>query len=90
MKTSQNLLHTFIGLSFLLGVAASPAIGAQMPESVSDQGVPFRNVEQPLLRIGLTLGGFGMLGILISSAIESSQGESVIRDQDRSLDQHSV
>lgn len=88
MKTSQNLLHAFISLSLLLGVAIRPALGVQTTESVSDQGAQFRNIEQPLLRIGLSLGGFGLIGILISSAIDSSQAESVGRNQHTSLDQN--
>ena len=55
MKTSRNLLHSFISLSLLLGVATSPALGAQTPESVSDQNAEFLNIEQPLFRIGLSL-----------------------------------
>lgn len=88
MKTNQNLLHYFIGLTFLLGVATGPAVGVQTPEPFSDQGDQFRHIEQPILRIGWTLGGFALIGILISSAIESSQGESVVRNQGTSLDRH--
>ena len=69
MKTSRNLLLSFISLSLLLG-AASPALSAQTPKSVSDQSTPFRHIEHPLFRIGLSLGGVGLIGILISSAIE--------------------
>ena len=79
MKTSRNLLHSLIGLSLLLGVVTSPALGAQTPESVSDQSAQFRNIEQPLFRIGLSLGGVGLIGILISSAIDSKQGTSIDR-----------
>ena len=79
MKTSRNLLHSFVSLSLLLGVAASPALGVQTPESVSDQSAQFRQIEQPLFRIGLSLGGVGLIGILISSAIDSKQGTSIDR-----------
>ena len=72
MKTSRNLLHSFISLPLLLGVAASPALAAQTPESISNQEPQFRNIEQPLLRIGLSLGGVGMIGILISSVSDSN------------------
>lgn len=88
MKISRNLLHAFISLNLLLGVTASPAFSAQTTEFGSEQDAPFRNIEQPLLRIGLSLGGFALVGILISSAIESSQAESVGRKQESSLDQN--
>ena len=71
MKTSRNLLLSCISLCFLLGVAARPALSAQTPESGSDQSAQFLNVEKPLLRIGLSLGGVGLVGILISSAIDT-------------------
>ena len=71
MKTSRNLLLSCISLCLLLGVAARPAISAQTPESGSDQSAQFLNIEKPLLRIGLSLGGVGLIGILISSAIET-------------------
>ena len=77
MKTSRNLLLSFISLSLLLGVAASPALSAQTPESGSDQGTQFRNIEQPLFRIGLSLGGVGLMAILISTAIDSKQATSM-------------
>ena len=83
MKISRNLLHSFISLSFLLAGAASPALGAQTPKSIPNQADQFRNVERPLLRIGLTLGGAAMIGILLSSVIENGEGESIIRNQDQ-------
>ena len=86
MTTSRKLLHAFISLSLLLGVASRPAVGVQTPESVSDQTAQFRHIEQPILRIGLTLGGFALIGIFISSAIESCQGESGDCNQDTSFD----
>lgn len=77
MKTSRNLLLSFISLSLLLGVAASPALSAQTPQSDSAQSAQFRNIEQPLFRIGLSLGGVGLMGILISSAIDSKHASSI-------------
>ena len=77
MKTSRNLLLSFISLSLLLGVVASPALSAQTPEPGSDQSTQFRNIEQPLFRIGLSLGGVGLIGILISSAIDSIHETSI-------------
>ena len=85
MKTSRNLLHSLISLTLLLGVATSPALGIQSTESVSGQAAQFGDIEQPLFRIGLTIGGFGLLGILVWSAIESGQGESVAPHQGASV-----
>ena len=90
MKTSRNLLLSFISLSLLLSVATSPALGVQRSESVSEKDAQFPLVEQPLLRIGMTLGGFAVIGILISSAIEVSEGESVTCNQGTSLDRQPV
>ncbi|MDJ0702392.1 MAG: hypothetical protein QNJ46_03850 [Leptolyngbyaceae cyanobacterium MO_188.B28] len=77
MKTSRNLLLSFISLGFLLGASASPALSAQTPQSVSDQSPEFLSIEKPLLRIGLSFGGIGMIGILISSAIDTQAGSSL-------------
>lgn len=85
MLTSRRLLPAFASLSILLGVVASPAVGVQTPEIVSDQSAQFGEVEQPLLRIGLTLGGFALIGILISSVIESSQVESGVGNPGASI-----
>ena len=73
MKTICNLKLSFISLSLLLGVAAGPALGAHTPETRSVQGDQLGYIEQPLFRIGLALGGVGLIGVLISSAIETSQ-----------------
>ena len=86
MKISRKLLHTLISLSLLLGVASRPAVAFQTPESVSDQPTQLLHIEQPLLRIGLSLGGFALIGLLISSAIESTQVESEVRNLGDSLD----
>ncbi|MDJ0706300.1 MAG: hypothetical protein QNJ46_23765 [Leptolyngbyaceae cyanobacterium MO_188.B28] len=83
MNVRRNLLHSFISLSLLLAGAASPALGGQTPESISSQPAQFRNIEKPLLRIGLSLGGVAMIGILLSSVIEGVEGESIIRNQDQ-------
>ena len=74
MKTSRNFLLSCISLCLLLGVVASPALSAQTPESGSDQSAQFLNIEKPLLRIGMSLGGVGLIGILISSAIDAQNG----------------
>lgn len=77
MKTSRNLLQSVISLSLLLGVASSPALAAQTPEAISNQEPQFLNIEQPLLRIGLSLGGVGLIGILTSSVIDSKHPSSL-------------
>ena len=90
MKTNQNWLHSFLSLSILLGVATSPALGLQKSEPASGQDAQFHYIEQPILRLGMTLGGVAVLGILISGAFEIAQGESVVRKQDTSLDRQPV
>ncbi|MDJ0708617.1 MAG: hypothetical protein QNJ46_35580 [Leptolyngbyaceae cyanobacterium MO_188.B28] len=77
MKTSRHLLHSLISLTLLLGVATSPALAAQTPESLSNQEPQFLKIEQPLLRIGLSLAGVGLIGILISSVSDSNHEASV-------------
>ena len=77
MKTARNLLPSFISLTLLLGVTSSPALAAQTADSISSQEPQFLKIEQPLLRIGLSLGGVGLIGILISSAIDSKHPSSL-------------
>ena len=86
MKISQKLLHAFISLSLLLGVATRPGVAVQTPESASDRPAQLRHIEQPILRIGLSLGGFALVGMIISSMIESAQAESEIRNLGDSID----
>ena len=82
MNTICNLKLSLISLSFLLGVAAGPALAAHTPEARSVQGDQLGYIEQPLCRIGLALGGVGLIGILISSAIETSRGYSASSDKE--------
>ncbi|MDJ0704065.1 MAG: hypothetical protein QNJ46_12350 [Leptolyngbyaceae cyanobacterium MO_188.B28] len=77
MKTSRSLLPVFITLSLLLGGLTHPATAAQTPEPISNQTTQFRHVEQPVFRIGLSLGGFALIGLLISSVIDNNQATSL-------------
>ena len=90
MKTSRNFLHSFISLGLLLSLASSPALGIQTRESISEKRTQFSLIEQPLLRIGMTLGGFAIIGLFIASAREASEGESEVSNQGVSLDQQPV
>ena len=91
MKTSRIFLQSFISLGLLLSLASSPALGIQTRESISEKRAQFSLIEQPLLRIGMTLGGFAMLGIFIASAMEANEGESKVSNQGAaSLDQQPV
>ena len=88
MKTSQKLLHSVISFSLLAGVATSLAVGARLSEPVFGQGDQYRHIEQPIFRIGWTLGGVALMGILISGVIEGSQEESSGLNQNPSIDRY--
>ncbi|MDJ0705706.1 MAG: hypothetical protein QNJ46_20770 [Leptolyngbyaceae cyanobacterium MO_188.B28] len=90
MKTSRNFLHSFISLGLLLSLATSPALGVQTREPISKKVTQFSLIEQPLMRIGMTLGGFALLGLFIASAMEASKGEKSVSDKGISLDQQPV
>lgn len=90
MKTSRNFLHSCISLGLLLSLASSPALGVQTRESISNKTAQLNLIEQPLMRIGMKLGGVALIGILISSAIEAGKKESDVSNQGASLDQQTV
>ena len=84
------MLHSCISLSLLLSLAASPALGIRTPKSVSGRDAQFPLVEQPLMRIGMTLGGFALIGLLIASVIDASERETEKPHQGASFDQQPV
>ena len=66
MLTRRTLLNAFVSLGLLLGVSISSAASAQASESVKEQTSQFRRIEQPLpLKVSVTLGGIGLIGLEI-------------------------
>ncbi|MDJ0704934.1 MAG: cupredoxin domain-containing protein [Leptolyngbyaceae cyanobacterium MO_188.B28] len=64
MLTRRKLLKAFVSLGLLLGVSISSAASAQAFESVKEQTGQFRRIEQPLpLKVSVTLGGLGLIGL---------------------------
>ena len=64
MLTSRKFLNHVLTLGLLLGVVVGSAAGAQASESAQEQTTQFRRIEQPLLlKIGVTLGGLGLIGL---------------------------
>ena len=95
MKTSRIFLQSFISLGLLLSLASSPALGVQNREAISAKRNQLSLIERPLLRIGMTLGGFAIIGLFIASAIEVSErevseGEAEVRNPSVALDQQPV
>ena len=95
MKTSRIFLNSFVSLGLLLSLASSPALAAENRESISEKSTQLSLIERPLLRIGMTLGGFAIMGLFIASAIEVtegevSEGEAEVRNPSVALDQQPV
>ena len=91
MKTSRFCLNSVLSLGLLLSLATSPALGVQSREALSKRTAEFNLIEQPLMRIGMTLGGVALLGIFIASAMEVNEREpGVVEQQGMSLDQQPV
>ncbi|MBD6615456.1 cupredoxin domain-containing protein [Komarekiella sp. 'clone 1'] len=63
MFNKSKILGSIAGLGLLFGTASSVAT-AQMPTHSSEQTSQFRRIEQPLpLKVGVTLGGLGLIGL---------------------------
>ena len=67
MFTKSKIFGSIAGLGLLFGTASSVAT-AQMPTEIpahsSEQTSQFRRIEQPLaLKVGVTLGGLGLIGL---------------------------
>ncbi|MFN6456045.1 MAG: cupredoxin domain-containing protein [Nostoc sp. EfeVER01] len=63
MFNKSKILGSIAGLGILFGTASSVAT-AQMPAHSSEQTGQFRRIEQPLpLKVGVTLGGLGLIGL---------------------------
>lgn len=63
MSNKSKILGSIAGLGFLFGIASNVAI-AEMPIHSSEQTNQFRRIEQPLvLKVGVTLGGLGLIGL---------------------------
>ena len=63
MFNKNNIFRSIAGLGLLFGIASNVAI-AEMPTHSSEQTSQFRRIEQPItLKVGVTLGGLGLIGL---------------------------
>jgi len=63
MFNKSKIFGGIAGLGFLFGIASSVAT-AEMPTHSSEQTSQFRRIEQPIaLKVGVTLGGLGLIGL---------------------------
>lgn len=63
MFNKSKIFGSIAGLGFMFGIASNVAI-AEMPIHSSEQTNQFRRIQQPLaLKIGVTLGGLGLIGL---------------------------
>lgn len=61
MILQKRLLGHLVALGILFGATAATA---QMPMDNSQQTTEFRRIDQPTgLKIGLTIGGFALIGL---------------------------
>jgi len=67
MFNKSEIFGSIAGLGLLFGTASSVAtaqIPTKMPAHSSEQTSQFRRIEQPLaLKVGVTLGGLGLIGL---------------------------
>ncbi|PHJ67316.1 hypothetical protein VF14_00375 [Nostoc linckia z18] len=84
MFNKSKVFASIAGLGLLFGTVSSTAT-AQMPTHSSEQTNQFRRIEQPLaLKIGVTLGGVGLIGLELwwflfskNKAIKANLGQGI-------------
>ena len=84
MFNKSSIFGSIAALALLFGIASN-VVTAEMPTHSLEQTSQFRRIEQPLaLKVGVTLGGLGLIGLELwwfifskNKAVKANLGQSI-------------